>query len=146
VEDRRGLEKRLEEAMRSGGGGAIKSLIDQGAVINGVKVVAASVAVPDLPSLQAMGDALRAQMETGVGVLAASFENGKNTMLAVVSDDLRNRGLSADTILRELAEAAGGKGGGKPHMAQAGIPDAARMAVVIAEAPEMIRKHLATTA
>jgi hypothetical protein len=31
-------------------------------------------------------------------------------------------------------------------MAQAGIPDAARMAVVIAEAPEMIRKHLATTA
>jgi alanyl-tRNA synthetase len=146
VEDRRGLEKRLEEAMRSGGGGAIKSLVDQGSVINGVKVVAANVTVPDLSSLQAMGDALREEMETGVGVLAASFENGKNTMLAVVSDDLRNRGIRADTILRELAEAAGGKGGGKPHMAQAGIPDATRMAFVIAEAPEMIRKHLAATA
>ena len=145
VDDRRGLEKRLEEAMRSGGGGAIKSLVDQGSVINGVKVVAANVTAPDLPSLQAMGDALREQMETGVGVLAASFENGKNTMLAVVSDDLRNRGIRADTILRELAEAAGGKGGGKPHMAQAGIPDAARMVSVIAEAPDMIRKHLATT-
>ena len=145
VEDRRGLEKRLEEAMRSGGGGAIKSLVEQGSFINGVKVVAANVTAPDLPSLQAMGDSLREQMETGVGVLAASFENGKNTMLAVVSDDLRDRGIRADTILRELAEAAGGKGGGKPHMAQAGIPDAARMASVIAEAPEMIRKHLATT-
>jgi alanyl-tRNA synthetase len=143
VDDRHRLEKRLEEALKSGGGGAIKSLVDQGSVVNGVKVVAANVSAPDLPSLQAMGDALRAQMETGVGILAASFDNGKNTMLAVVSDDLRNRGVRADTILRELAEAAGGKGGGKPHMAQAGIPDAARMASVVAEAPEMIRKHLA---
>jgi alanyl-tRNA synthetase len=146
VDDRRMLEKRLDEAMRSGGGGAIKTLVDQGAVVNGVKVVAANVSAPDLPALQAMGDALREQMESGVGVLAASFDNGKNTMLAVVSDDLRDRGVRADTILRELAAAAGGKGGGKPHMAQAGIPDAERMASVVADAPEMIRKHLAATA
>jgi alanyl-tRNA synthetase len=67
-------------------------------------------------------------------------------MLTVVSDDLRDKGVRADVILRELAAAAGGKGGGKPHMAQAGIPDPARMAAVVADAPEMIRKHLATTA
>ena len=147
VEERRSLEKRLDEAMRSGGGSsAIKSLIEQGSVVNGVRVVAANVTAPDLPALQAMGDALREQMESGVGVLAASFDNGKNTMLAVVSDDLRDRGIRADTILRELAAAAGGKGGGKPHMAQAGIPDAARMASAVADAPEMIRKHLAATA
>ena len=146
VEDRRALEKRLDEAQRSGGGGTIKSLVDQGSMVNGVKVVAANVSAADLPALQAMGDALREQMESGVGVLAASFENGKNTMLTVVSDDLRDRGVRADTILRELAAAAGGKGGGKPHMAQAGIPDAARMAAVVADAPEMIRKHLAGTA
>jgi alanyl-tRNA synthetase len=142
VDDRRILEKRLDEAMRSGGGGAIKSLVDQGSSVNGVRIVAATVTAPDLPALQAMGDALRDQMGSGVGVLAASFDNGKNTMLAVVTDDLRDRGIRADTILRELAAAAGGKGGGKPHMAQAGIPDAQRMASVIADAPEMIRKHL----
>ncbi|HET9634592.1 MAG TPA: alanine--tRNA ligase [Gemmatimonadaceae bacterium] len=142
VEERRVLERRVEEAMRGGGGG-IRNLVEQGQMVDGVRVVAASVNAPDLPSLQAMGDALREQMQTGVGVLAASFENGKNTMLAVVSDDLRDRGVRADTILRELAAAAGGKGGGKPHMAQAGIPDAERMASVVAEAPERIRKHLA---
>jgi len=147
VDERRALEKRIDEAMRGGGGGggAIKSLVEQGSIVNGVKVVAANVSAPDLPALQAMGDALREQMESGVGVLAASFENGKNTMLAVVSDDLREKGVRADTILRELAAAAGGKGGGKPHMAQAGIPDAERMATAVAEAPEMIRKHLAAT-
>jgi alanyl-tRNA synthetase len=143
VEDRRMLEKRLDDAMRGGGGG-IKTLVEQGQVVDGVRVVAANVSAPDLSALQAMGDALREQMQSGVGVLAASFDNGKNTMLAVVSDDLRDRGVRADAILRELAAAAGGKGGGKPHMAQAGIPDAARMATVVAEAPERIRKHLAT--
>jgi alanyl-tRNA synthetase len=145
VDDRRALEKRLDEAMKSGGGGAIKALVDQGSVVDGIRVVAANVKAPDLPALQAMGDALREQMESGVGVLAASFDNGKNTMLTVVSDDLRERGVRADAILRELAAAAGGKGGGKPHMAQAGIPDAERMASVVAGAPEMIRKHLAAT-
>ena len=145
VEERRALEKRLDEAIRSGGGGTIKSLVDQSSVVDGVRVVAANVSAPDLPALQAMGDALRDQMGTGVGVLGASFENGKNTMLTVVSDDLRERGVRADAILRELAAAAGGKGGGKPHMAQAGIPDASRMASVVAEAPEMIRKFLGAT-
>ncbi|HEY0529666.1 MAG TPA: alanine--tRNA ligase [Gemmatimonadaceae bacterium] len=146
VEERRALEKRLEESMRSGGGGAIKSLVDKSEVVNGVRVIAANVAAPDLNTLQAMGDALREQMSTGVGVLAASFDNGKNTMLTVVSDDLRDKGIRADTIVRELAAAAGGKGGGKPHMAQAGIPDAERMKSVVADAVEMIRKHLAASA
>jgi alanyl-tRNA synthetase len=143
VDERRALEKRLDDALRSGGGGsAIKSLVEQGSVVNGIRVVAANVTAPDLPALQAMGDALREQIESGVGVIAASFENGKNTMLAVVSDDLRDRGIRADTILREIASAGGGKGGGKPHMAQAGFPDAARMASAVAGAPEIIRKHL----
>jgi len=154
VEDRRTLAKKLQDSVRGGGGwetdggsgGSIKSLVDASQMVDGVRVVAANVSAPDLPSLQAMGDALREQMQTGVGVLTASFENGKHTMLTVVSDDLRDRGVRADVILRELAAAAGGKGGGKPHMAQAGIPDPARMAAVIADAPSMIRKHLAPTA
>jgi alanyl-tRNA synthetase len=154
VEDRRALAKKLQDAVRGGGGwGAhatggspIQLLVESSDVVDGVRVVAANVSAPDLPSLQAMGDALREQIQTGVGVLTASFDNGKHTMLTVVSDDLRDRGVRADVILRELAAAAGGKGGGKPHMAQAGIPDAGRMAEVVAEAPKMIRKHLASTA
>ena len=142
VEERRGLEKRIDEAMRSGGGGAIKELVDKAAVIDGGRVVNAMVNAPDLAALQAMGDALREQLQSGVGVLGATFENGKNSILTVVTDDLRDRGIRADAILRDLAAAAGGKGGGKPHMAQAGIPDAAKMASVVSNAQEIIRKHL----
>src|SRR5256714_14468427 len=143
VEDRRMLEKRLDDAMRGGGGG-IRTLVEQGQLVDGVRVAAANVTAPDLSALQAMGDALREQMQSGVGVLAASFDNGKNTMLAVVSDGLRDRGGRAHAILRELAAAAGGEGGGTPPMAQAGIPHAGPIAPGAAAAPRPTRRHVAT--
>ena len=61
-------------------------------------------------------------------MLAARLDDGKGSLLAVVTDDLRERGVRADAIVREVAAVAGGRGGGKPHMAQAGIPDASRIA------------------
>jgi alanyl-tRNA synthetase len=71
-------------------------------------------------------------------VLAARFEEGKGALLAVVSDDLRERGVRADAIVRDIAAIAGGRGGGKPHMAQAGVPDAGRLADALAAAPALV--------
>jgi alanyl-tRNA synthetase len=96
----------------------------------------------DVKELQSMGDALREQLHSGVAVLAASFEDGKNTMLAVVTDDLRDRGLRADALIREIAAVAGGRGGGKAHMAQAGVPDASRINEALRRAPELARALL----
>jgi alanyl-tRNA synthetase len=63
-------------------------------------------------------------------------------LLAVVTDDLRERGVRADALVRDLAEAAGGRGGGKPHMAQAGIPDGARLPDALERVPGAVRKLL----
>jgi alanyl-tRNA synthetase len=79
-----------------------------------------------------------------VGVLAARFE-GKGSLLVVVSDDLRAKGLRADAIVRDVAAVAGGRGGGKPHMAQAGVPDAERLGAALDEAPRIIAAMLAST-
>jgi alanyl-tRNA synthetase len=92
--------------------------------------------------LQSLGDAVRERLGSGVGVLAASFEDGKNTLLVVVTDDLRDRGVRADALIKDIAAAAGGRGGGKPHMAQAGIPDASRFDEAFARAPELVRTAL----
>ena len=78
---------------------------------------------------------MREQLGSGVGVLATSFEDGKSTLLVVVTDDLRERGVRADQLIKPIAAAAGGRGGGKPHMAQAGIPDASRIGDALAHAP-----------
>ncbi|MEO8192503.1 MAG: alanine--tRNA ligase [Gemmatimonadales bacterium] len=143
VEERRALEKRLEEAMKSGGSSGVQQLIDRASKVDGVTVVSAAVPAVDMKSLQALGDALREKMESGVAVLSASFGDGKNSLLGIVTDDLRERGLRADLIIRDVAAIAGGKGGGKPHMAQAGVPDADKLPDALAAVAGVVQTHLA---
>jgi alanyl-tRNA synthetase len=70
--------------------------------------------------------------------LAARLDEGKGALLAIVTDDLRARGVRADAIVRDVAAVAGGRGGGKPHMAQAGIPDASRLDAALEAAPALV--------
>ena len=111
---------------------------------NGARLVLGEVRADDAKALQSMGDALREQLTSGVGLLAARLGDGKGSLLAVVTDDLRARGLRADTIVRDVAAIAGGRGGGKPHMAQAGIPDAERIGAALSEAPKVVAALLAS--
>jgi len=143
LEERRALERRLTEAMR-GGGDQVGDLVRGAQRLgdNGARIVTATVRVADVKELQALGDAIREKLGSGVGVLGASFEDGRNTLLVVVSDDLRERGVRADALIKELAAAAGGRGGGKAHMAQAGIPDASRLGMAFARAPELVATTL----
>jgi alanyl-tRNA synthetase len=144
VEERRAMEKRLDEALRGGGGGSqVESLIGGAEMRGGARLIATRVDVGDMKALQALGDALREQMKSGIAVLAATAE-GKHTLLAVVTDDLRDKGVRADTVIREIAAIAGGRGGGKQHMAQAGIPDAARIPDALAAVPGLVSQLLGT--
>jgi alanyl-tRNA synthetase len=144
LDERRALEKRVEEAMR-GGGDQLQSLFGKAEQIGdtGAMLVSGVVRAGDVKELQALGDAIREKLASGVGVVAASFEDGKNTLIVVVSDDLRERGLRADALIKDIAAAAGGRGGGKAHLAQAGIPDAARFGEAFAKAPGVIAAALA---
>ena len=142
VEEKRALERRLEEAMR-GGGDQLQTLLREATRVGDARVVAARVPAGDVKELQALGDALREQIGSGVGVLGASFGEDKHTLLVAVTDDLRERGVRADALVRDIAATVGGRGGGKPHMAQAGIPDAQRLADAIAAAPGIVEPALA---
>ena len=141
LEERRALQKRLDEAMR-GGGDQVQQLVAAAERANGTRIVSALVQAGDVKELQALGDALREQLGSGVGVLGSSFSDGKNTLLAVVTDDLRDRGVRADQLIKTIAAAGGGRGGGKAHMAQAGMPDAEHVRAAIADAPAIVRSAL----
>jgi alanyl-tRNA synthetase len=147
LDERRALERRLEEALR-GGGDQLQGLFGRAETVgdNGTRLVSGLVRAGDVKELQALGDAVREKLGSGVGVLAASFEDGKNTLLVVVTDDLRERGVRADALIKDIAAAAGGRGGGKPHMAQAGIPDASRIGDALSRAPELVRDALGRAA
>ena len=138
LDEKKALDKRLEEALR-GGGDQVRGWLATAPLVGGLKVVAQAVQVEDARTLQAMGDALREQMGSGVAALGATMADGKATLLVVATDDARDRGARADTIIKELAAAAGGRGGGKPHMAQAGIPDPARLGQGLALLEQVVR-------
>jgi alanyl-tRNA synthetase len=148
LDERRTLERRLDEAVRSGGDNQIQTLLQHAQPIdsNGSRLVASVVRASDVKELQALGDAVRERLGSGVGVLAARLADGKNSLLVVVTDDLRDRGLSAGELIKDLAAAAGGRGGGKSHMAQAGIPDAARFNDALSRAPDAVRTALSAHA
>ena len=131
IQERKTLEKRLTDAMRDGGGSGLGDLVSRAKSVDGSRVVTARVDAEDLKTLQALGDSLRERLESGIGALAATSIEGKHTLLVVVTDDLRARGLKADEIVRNLASKVGGRGGGKPHMAQAGLPDEPSISTVL---------------
>ena len=141
IDDKKQLEKRLDEAMRGSvsGGGVAQQLATQATEVHGVRFIATRVEVIDVKALQALGDSLREALGSGVAVLGAVLADGKGALLAVSTDDARDRGLRADIVVREVSATVGGRGGGKPHMAQAGV-EADKLDTAIAAAAEIFAR------
>ncbi len=77
-------------------------------------------------------------------MLAATLGE-RASLFAVATDDMVQRGVRADRVIREVAALAGGKGGGRPHMAEAGVGDPARIPDALARVPEIVRPMLVRT-
>jgi alanyl-tRNA synthetase len=108
--------------------------------IFGVKVLARRV--PSLPTneLRNLADTFRSKLKSGVVLLGTELE-GKVTLLAAVTSDLVSR-VSAHELAQVMAPAVGGKGGGKPDLAQAGGKDAAQIEPALALGVAKLRERL----
>jgi len=120
------LRKEIARERGRAAGESIGSVAAGARDVGGVRVVASRTEAADIQSLRAQADRLREEIRSGVGVLAAEID-GSGVVIAVVTDDLARSGrVKAGDVVRRVAEAMGGRGGGKPHMAQGG-GDASRM-------------------
>ena len=147
IEQRRQLERQLHEASHGDAGTSrVDALIAGSREFEGVRIISAEVQSDDVRALQAMGDLVRERLQNGVAVLASTFADGKTSLLVVVSDSLRERGVRADALVREISAVVGGRGGGKAHMAQAGLPDAARVGDALDNVDAIVRQHLTVAA
>ncbi|MCK2089484.1 alanine--tRNA ligase [Thauera aromatica] len=93
-------------------------LAGQAAEVNGVKVLAAVLEGADVPTLRETLDKLKDRLKTAVIVLAAASE-GKVSLIAGVTADQTGK-FKAGELVNFVAQQVGGKGGGRPDMAQAG--------------------------
>lgn len=121
LESQRELEKEIERLKGKSKALSALKLAEEARVINGVNVIAARVEAADPKELRDMADALRAKLGSGI-VMLASPVDGKALLLAAVTKDLTGR-FNAGEVVKRLAPVVGGKGGGRPDMAQAGGPN-----------------------
>jgi alanyl-tRNA synthetase len=77
-----------------------------------------------------------------VAVVAAELPDDKQALFAFVTDDLIAKGVRADAVVRDVAAVVGGKGGGRPHLAQAGVGDPARLDEALALGADKVRERL----
>ena len=103
-----------------------ESLISQVKQAGGITFLSARVPPLTKSVLREMGDILRSKLKSAVIVLATVY-NDNPSFLAMVTPDLVARGFYANDIIKKVARVAGGSGGGKAEMAQAGGKDATRL-------------------
>lgn len=109
------LRKDVERAQSSGQKG---NLMDGLTEIKGVKVLTAQVGAVNIKSLRDLMDDVRSKLPSGVACLAAA-EGEKAQVILYVSPDLHTK-FTAPALIKVMAEAIAGSGGGRPDMAQAG--------------------------
>ncbi|WP_045222123.1 alanine--tRNA ligase [Desulfonatronum thioautotrophicum] len=123
----------LEGQLRSGQGAGLAAQVED---VAGVPLLAAAVEVQDAKAMREMMDDLRSKISSGVIVLVAEAD-GKAMLTVAVSKDLQSR-FTAANLVKALAPLVGGKGGGRPDMAQAGGNDPGGIPLVLEQARSLV--------
>jgi alanyl-tRNA synthetase len=134
------LERELEAQKRKGALGQIEELAARVQLIKGIKVIAAEVQDVDRAGLRQLVDTLRQKLGSGVVALGAP-ENGRVALIAGVTKDLTAK-VHAGKLIGALAEKLGGKGGGRPDLAEAGGKDTAGLKTALQTVPSLIETWL----
>ncbi|MEM8883839.1 MAG: alanine--tRNA ligase [Planctomycetota bacterium] len=119
----RDLRRAEDERKKQEGLGAVEGLLAGGVESNGIWVVVGAAETDDASALRSLADAVRAQRPDSVIVLAGTA-GGAVALLTTASDAAVKAGIKSGDVLRGLATELGGKGGGKPQMAQGRAPSA----------------------
>jgi alanyl-tRNA synthetase len=116
-------ERELEELkLKMAGGSAVDATVK---MVAGIQVHVQRADGLDVNGMRALADQLRDKLKSGVVALGAA-NDGKVSLLVIVTKDLIDR-LKAGDLIKEMAAEVGGTGGGRPEMAQAGGKDPARL-------------------
>ena len=140
VERGRQLERELAEIKAKQAAEAGGDLLTTAVVMAGVNYLVSELPDADVNTLRDTVDQLKNKLGTSA-VMLASVEDGKVRLIAGVSKDLTGR-IKAGDWVNVAAQIVGGKGGGRPDMAQAGGPDSARLPDALEAARAWMKEQL----
>jgi alanyl-tRNA synthetase len=133
LEENKKLEKRVAELLKAGTGesGQVEKIGD-------LELHVSESAIDDRGQISAIMDGFRAKHKRAISVL---FTTGDRAGIHVaVTDDLVSKGVKAGEIANAIAATTGGKGGGRPHFASAGVGDVNKLGEARARTVEIVRE------
>ncbi|ELV8619393.1 alanine--tRNA ligase [Vibrio vulnificus] len=134
------LEKEIQQLKDKLASQASANLIDQVKEIAGVKVLVAKLDGADNKALRGMVDELKNQMGSGI-IMLGNVADDKVGLIAGVTQDLTSK-VKAGELVNMVAQQVGGKGGGRPDMAQAGGTDSSALPSALASVDAWIAERL----
>ena len=120
------LTKQVDQLKEKLAQSAVGALEAQARTVNGARVLAARIDGMDRQQMRSLADSLRNRWKSAVVVLASTVD-GSVAIVAAVTRDLTSK-VQAGKLVSALAQATGGKGGGRPDMAEGGGKDAGALA------------------
>ena len=132
------FEKAQEARQKKGSAVTANVLIERARDFGGVKVVTERFDPANIETFRAMADKFRDKLPVSIIGLGGE-KDGKAVLMVAVSPKAVERGFKAGDLVREMAKEVGGRGGGKPELAQAGGPDTSRIEPALAKLYDLIQ-------
>ncbi len=143
IDKTRKLEKELEQLKGKMASSAGSDMVSEAETIEGIKVIAKLLEGVDPKTLRDTVDQLKNKLGTAALILATVSGDSKVSLVAGVTQDATDR-IKAGDLVNFVAQQVGGKGGGRPDMAQAGGNDPSGLDDALKNVPDWIRSQIYT--
>ena len=140
LEEKKALEKELARFKSKLASSQGEDLAGQAVDVKGIKVLAASLDGADVKTLRETMDKLKDKLKSAAIVLGA-VSDGKVSLIAGVTADLTGK-VNAGKLVNFVAQQVGGKGGGRPDMAQAGGTEPAKLSSALQSVQGWVAQHI----
>ena len=137
VSEKKELENTIKAFKSDEISGSVDTVIASAELVGDIKLITKRFDDTDIDQLRKLSDAVKEKCDSVVMIFAA-VNGEKLSFIASISDDLVGKGYHAGKLIKEVASVAGGSGGGKANMAQAGAKDASKIDAAFAKAKELL--------
>ena len=136
------MSKELEEVKAKIAASKVNSLFDNAEEVSGVKIASAYFTGTTGDTLRGMCDSIREKAVNPVVAVLVGKAEDKVTMAVTVNKLAQEKGLKAGVLVKEISAIAGGKGGGKPDFAMAGLKDETKIDEALAAVKGIVEQQL----
>ena len=140
--ENKAMSKELEEIKAKVAASKVSSLFDNAEEVGGVKIASAYFTGTSGDTLRGMCDSIRDKAVNPCVAVLVGKTDDKITMAVTVNKLAQEKGLKAGNLVKEISAIAGGKGGGKPDFAMAGLKDETKIDEALAAVKSIVEKQL----